>query len=166
MPEIEYDKLGDAVERAARSEGLELVGWELKGEGPKALLRITIDTDEGVTHENCVAVTRHVGTLLDVEDLIPHGYTLEVTSPGLGKALVDQASFDRHRGETARVRANEPVEGRTSFKGRIERVTPTGVTLVDVHGREHQIEFRQIVAANVVQAPARRHKRPVTGGQE
>jgi ribosome maturation factor RimP len=130
MPEVDFDKVGDAVERAVRSEGLELVAWALKGEGPKSLLRITIDRDEGVTHEDCVAVNNHVGTLLEVEDLIPFGYTLEITSPGLGKNLADRAAFDRHRGELARVRAGEPIEGRTSFKGRIERVTPTGVTLV------------------------------------
>lgn len=165
MPEVEFDKLGDAVERAVRAEGVELVGWDLRGEGPKSLLRITIDRDEGVTHDDCVAVTNHVGTLVDVEDLIPFAYTLEVSSPGLGKALSDRAAFDRHRGEVVRVRASEPIEGRTSFKGKIERVTPTGVTLADAHGQEHQIEFRQIVAANVVQAPKRTSRRPETGGQ-
>lgn len=165
MPEVDFEKLGDAIERAVRTEGLELVGWDLRGDGPNSLLRVTIDRDEGVTHDDCVAVTNHVGTLVDVEDLIPFHYTLEASSPGLGKGLADRAAFDRHRGETARLRASEPIEGRTSFKGRIERVTPTGVTLVDGKGVEHEFEYRQIVAANVVQAPKPRTKRPETGGQ-
>jgi ribosome maturation factor RimP len=164
MSAVDYQKIGDAIERAVRAEGLELVSWELKGDGPKSMLRVTIDRDEGVTHDDCVAVNNHVGTLLEIEDMIPYGYTLEITSPGLGKALADRAAFDRHRGEVARVRASEPVEGRTSFKGRIERVTPVGVTLVDSAGRDHEIEYRQILAANIVHAP--RAKRPVTGGQE
>ena len=68
-------------------------------------------------------------------------------------------------GGKRRIGASEPIEGRTSFKGKIERVTPTGVTLADARGHEHQIEFRQIVAANVVQAPKRTSRRPETGGQ-
>ena len=166
MPEIDFEKLGDVIERVVRSEALELVGWELKGEGPKSMLRVTIDSDEGVTHQHCVAVTREVGTILDVEDLIPSAYTLEVTSPGLGRNLADRAAFDRHKGEVARIRATEPIDGRQSFKGRIERVTPTGVTLADRHGQEHEILYNQIFAANVVSAPPRSSRRPETGGEQ
>ena len=165
MPEIDLDKIGDVIERVVRSEGLELVGWELKGEG-NSMLRITIDSDEGVTHEHCVAVNNQVGTILDVEDLVPNKYTLEITSPGLGRNLADRAAFDRHRGEVARVRAAEPIDGRSSFKGRIERVTPTGVTILDRHGRQHEIAYDQILAANVVQAPPRSIRRPETGGEQ
>ncbi|HQR37787.1 MAG TPA: ribosome maturation factor RimP [Blastocatellia bacterium] len=154
------------IERVVASEGLELVGWELKGEGSKAMLRITIDNDEGVTHEHCVAVNNQVGTILEVEDLIPFGYTLEITSPGLGKGLVGQPAFDRHRGETVRIRTSQPLENRTSFKGRIEKVTPTGVVLVDRQGQEHQIQYSQMFAANTVHAPARAGRRPETGGQQ
>lgn len=166
MPGIDYEKVDDVIERVTRSEGLELVGWELKGEGPKSMLRITIDRDEGVTHEDCVAVNNQVGMIFEVEDLIPFAYTLEITSPGLGRDLGDQAAFDRHKGETARIRASEPVDGRTSFKGRIENVTPTGVTLVDARGQEHALLYSQIFAANIVQAHKRPNRRPVTGGQE
>ena len=166
MPEIDYEQIGDVIERVVRSEALELVGWELKGEGPKSMLRITIDSDEGVTHQHCVAVNNQVGTILDVEDLVPNSYTLEITSPGLGRNLADRAAFDRHRGEVARIRAAEPIDGRSSFKGRIERVTPTGVTLADRHGQEHEILYSQILAANVVQAPPRSTRRPESGGEQ
>ena len=166
MPEIDLEKIGDVIERVVDSEGLELVGWQLKGEGPKSMLRITIDSDEGVTHQHCVAVNNQVGTILDVEDLVPNSYTLEITSPGLGRNLADRAAFDRHRGEVARVRAAQPIDGRSSFKGRIERVTPTGVTILDRHGREHEIAYTQILAANVVQAPPRSTRRPETGGEQ
>lgn len=165
MSEVNHEKIGDVIERVAGSEGLELVGWELKGEGSRAMLRIVIDRDEGVTHADCVAVNNQVGTILDVEDLVPFKYTLEITSPGLGKALSGQPAFDRHRGEVARIRASEPIEDRTSFKGRIGRVTPTSVTLVDSRGREFEIPYTQILAANVVQAPASARRRPESGGE-
>jgi ribosome maturation factor RimP len=166
MSQVEYEKVGSVIERVVAAEGLELVGWDLKGEGSKALLRITIDNEDGVTHEHCVAVNNQVGTILEVEDLIPFGYTLEITSPGLGKSLVGQPAFDRHRGETVRIRTASPIEDRNSFKGRIEKVTPTGVVLVDARGVEHQIQYSQMFAANIVHAPARAGRRSESGGQQ
>lgn len=166
MTEVDYEKIGNVIERVVESEGLDLVGWELKGEGSRSLLRITIDRDEGATHEDCVAVNNQVGTILDVEDLIPYRYTLEITSPGLGKALTDHKAFQRHQGEVARVRASEPIEGRTSFKGTVGRVTPTSVTLVDSRGQEFEIPFTQILAANVVHAPVGSRGRSESGGEQ
>lgn len=165
MTGIDERKIADVIERVAQTEGLELVGWELKGDGSRAsMLRITLDCDQGLTHEHCVAVNREVGTILDVEDLIPFHYTLEVTSPGLGKSLSGQPAFDRHRGEIVRVRVAEPFEGGPSIKGRVERVTPSQVIIVDRHGTEHTIPYTQILAANTVHAPGRANRRSETGG--
>jgi ribosome maturation factor RimP len=166
MTGIDYEKIGDVIGRVATSEGLELVGWELKGEGKGSMLRIVIDSDQGVTHQDCVAVNNQVGTILDVDDLIPHKYTLEITSPGLGKNLADRAAFDRHRGEVARIRAKEPIEGRTSFKGRIDHVAPDAVTLVDLRGQQHRVPLDQILAANIVQSPVRGRRQTEDGGEQ
>ena len=167
MTEIDLDKVGDVIERVVASEeGLELVGWELKGEGPRAKLRVIIDRDEGITHEDCVTINNQVGTILDVEDLIPYRYTLEITSPGLGKSLDSSKDFQRYMGQVARVRASAPIDGRTSVKGLIKRVSPSSITLVDSRGTEFQISFPQILAANVVHAPASTRKRPEGGGEQ
>src|ERR1041384_4275210 len=80
-----------------------------------ALLRVTIDRPEGVTHEDCALISTQLDTILDVEELIPFAYTLEVSSPGLGRALVapglrksDVArDFERHLGRVVRVRTGE-----------------------------------------------------------
>jgi ribosome maturation factor RimP len=165
MTGIDENKIADVIERVVQTEGLELVGWELKGDGSRAsMLRITLDSDQGLTHEHCVAVNREVGTILDVEDLIPFHYTLEVTSPGLGKSLSGQPAFDRHRGEIVRIRVSEPFENGPSIKGRVERVTPSQVIVVDRHGTEHNIPYTQILAANTVHAPGRGNRRSEAGG--
>ena len=165
MTGIDEKKIADVIERVVQTEGLELVAWELKGDGSRAsMLRITLDSDQGLTHEHCVAVNREVGTILDVEDLIPFHYTLEVTSPGLGKSLSGQPAFDRHRGEVVRIRVSEPFENGPSVKGRVERVTPSQVIVVDRHGTEHIIPYTQILAANTVHAPGRGNRRSEAGG--
>ena len=165
MTGIDENKIADVIERVVQTEGLELVSWELKGDGSRAsMLRITLDSDLGLTHEHCVAVNREVGMILDVEDLIPFHYTLEVTSPGLGKSLSGQPAFDRHRGEIVRIRVSEPFEGGPSVKGRVERVTPSLVIVVDRHGTEHNIPYTQILAANTVHAPGRGNRRSEAGG--
>ena len=153
MPDIDLERIARVVERIVVSEGLEFVHWDLRGHGPKSLLRVTIDRPEGVTHEDCVAVNNQLGTVLDVEDLIPFGYTLEITSPGLGRSLAGRADFDRHRGEIARVRASSEISGRVSFKGEIGRVAPDEVTLIEADGQQFTIPYSKILAANLVQAP-------------
>jgi ribosome maturation factor RimP len=156
MADVELNKIGEVIARVAASEGLELVHWELKGHGggkSSAFLRILIDRPEGITHRDCVAVDNQVSAAFDAEDVIPFGYTLEVSSPGLGKALAGQPDFDRNRGAVVRVRAKEAVDGRSSFKGRVDHVTPREVTLVDGDGHEFTISYTNILAANVVQVP-------------
>ena len=155
MADVELDRIGSVIERVTASEGLELVNWELKGHGggkSSAFLRILIDRPEGITHQDCVAVDRQVSTAFDEGDLIPFGYTLEVSSPGLGRALTGQPDFDRHRGQVVRVCAKEPIEGRVSFKGLVDRVTPKEVTVVG-SGQEFTIPYSNILAANIVQVP-------------
>ncbi|MCA1817620.1 MAG: ribosome maturation factor, partial [Acidobacteria bacterium] len=80
--EIE-ERIRGIAGRVASEHGLELVHAEVGVLGRNAAVRIFIDKPGGVTHEDCSAVSHHVGTLLDVEDYIASTYTLEVSSPGL-----------------------------------------------------------------------------------
>ncbi len=156
MADVELNKIREVIGRIAAGEGLELVHWALKGyggSGGKAFLRVTIDRPEGITHQDCVAVDRQVTAAFEAEDLVPFAYTLEVSSPGLGKALSGQPDFDRHKDAIVRVRAKEPVDGQVNFKGRVGRVTPKELTLVGRDGREVTIPYSNIFAANTVQVP-------------
>src|SRR5258707_12742119 len=88
-------KIEAIAERVAQSEGIEIVDVELKGGGRNQFLRISIDKPEGVTHADCELISQQVGTILDVENLIPGHYTLEVSSPGLERKLRKPADFER-----------------------------------------------------------------------
>jgi ribosome maturation factor RimP len=88
----------------AADEGLELLATEMVGNGPKAVLRLVVDSSDGVTLDQCSAVSRQASALLDVEDPIGHAYTLEVTSPGLERKLYTPDDFQRFAGERIKVR--------------------------------------------------------------
>ncbi len=91
---FEIDKVRAIAERVAASSGLETVEVELRGGGKARMLRIVIDKPTGVTHEDCANLSREVGTILDVEDVIPGAsYTLEVSSPGLDRKLFRPADL-------------------------------------------------------------------------
>src|SRR5271157_3298790 len=93
-------KIEEIAQRVAQPEGLELVEVEVKGGGNSRFVRISIDKPEGVTHADCELVSHQVGTILDVEDVVPGGrYTLEVSSPGVERKLTRPRDFERFQGK-------------------------------------------------------------------
>lgn len=127
---IEIDKVREIVERVARDYGLEVVDVEFRGGGKARMLRITIDRPEGVTHDDCSHVSNEVGTILDVEDVVPGAaYTLEVSSPGLDRRISKPAEFERFTGSLVKVSTREPHDGNRHFEGRLERYADGKLTL-------------------------------------
>jgi ribosome maturation factor RimP len=98
--------------------GYELVGVEYRQRGRAGgLLRVYIDTPEGVTLDDCTAVSHQLSAVLDVEDPIPGHYDLEVSSPGLDRPLFGVDQFERFRGRRAKVRLSAKLGGRRNYEG-------------------------------------------------
>ena len=108
-------RVREIAERAAAERGLELVHAEVAGGARTPIVRLFIDKEGGVTHEDCSEVSRHVGTVFDVEDFIPGAYTLEVSSPGLERPLRWPDHWRRFIGRQVRVRA-ESLPGRNQYE--------------------------------------------------
>ena len=118
---LDVDRVREIAERVGDSTGLEIVEVELRGGGKARMLRIFIDKSGGVTHEDCANLSREVGTILDVEDVIPGGsYLLEVSSPGLDRKLSRPADYERFTGSRVKVMTRQPVNGSRHFEGRLE----------------------------------------------
>jgi ribosome maturation factor RimP len=117
---VEWDRIRRLIERTVESQGYELVDAEYKGSGKSAILRIYIDKLEGISHRDCELVTEQVGTVLDVEDLIPSSYTLEVSSPGLDRKLVKESDYTRFDGKLARIQTRIPLNQQKVFRGRLQ----------------------------------------------
>lgn len=112
------EQITTIASRVAMSNGLELVELEFLGGGKQRMLRIYIDKPEGVTHQDCEAVSQQIGNILDAEDVIPgESYTLEVSSPGVERKLSKPADFQRFAGKKVKVVTHEPVENQKHWEG-------------------------------------------------
>ncbi|MCG5535380.1 ribosome maturation factor RimP [Ectothiorhodospira mobilis] len=129
--------------------GYVLWGLEYRVQGRSALLRLFIDAPQGVTLDDCAAVSDQVSGVLDVEDPIPVPYRLEVSSPGLDRLLFEPAHYDRYRGEEVRVRTAWPVEGQRNFRGVIRSVEEGSVEL-EVDGRRVRLPLEAVTRARLV----------------
>ena len=113
------EKIAQIAERVASSEGIELVEVECKGNTGSRIVRVFIDKPGGVGHTDCELISRQVGTILDVEEVVPGRYTLEVSSPGLDRKLLKLSDYERFSGKKARLKLHRPVNGRRQFTGRL-----------------------------------------------
>ena len=127
---LDVDRVREIADRVAASTGLEIVEVELRGGGKARMLRIFIDKPGGVTHEDCANLSREVGTILDVEDVIPGAsYLLEVSSPGLDRKLIRPADYERFTGSRVKLTTRQPVNGSHHFEGRLESFQQGRLTL-------------------------------------
>ncbi len=117
---VDWNRIQQLIQRATEGLGYELVEAQLKGPGKSSILRIYIDGPTGVSHSDCALVSEQVGTVLDVEDLIPFSYTLEVSSPGLDRKLVKDADYVRFDGKLARIQTKIPLNHQKVFRGRLK----------------------------------------------
>ncbi len=131
-PDEFRDVLGGVRAVAApivRALALELVDVECLGHGPGMVLRVCIDKPGGVTVHDCEQVHLSLGHALDVEDLIAHAYTLEVSSPGLDRPLKRREDYARVLGKQVNLKLRKPWEGQWRLVGRLLDVSEQGVTV-------------------------------------
>ena len=133
----------------AESEGLELIEVEVKGGGSQRLIRIAIDKPEGVTHGDCELISHQVGTILDVEDVVPGAYTLEVSSPGVERKLLKYKDFERFKGKKIKAILREPVENSRRWEGTLASCADGLINLEVAEGKTIQFPFDQVEKANL-----------------
>ena len=150
MREAVASKIEEIAQRVVQSEGMELVEVEVKGGGAHRLVRISIDKPEGVTHGDCELVSQQVGTILDVQDVVPGGrYTLEVSSPGVERKLLKPADYERFRGKKAAITMREEAEGRSHWEGAIAGFEDGRISLEIEPGKIIHLPFDQVRKAHL-----------------
>ena len=143
------EKIQALVTPAVEAAGYELVEAQWKREQPGWVVRLLVDKPGGITHADCERVSRVVSVLFDVHDIIPHAFSLEVSSPGLDRPLLRPGHFQRFAGKSAKVRLKAGIEGRRNFTGTIVAADEARLTL-EVDGKEHLLPFADLDRANLV----------------
>jgi ribosome maturation factor RimP len=167
---LDVERVREIADRVAASNGLDVLDIEFLGGGKARMLRVFLDKPAagndplaGVTHQDCANFSREFGTILDVEDVMPGSYTLEVSSPGLDRKLVKAADFSRFTGSRLKLTTRQPVNNTRHFEGRLESFQEGRLTLDlsvashksrkkmgDVAGQKIEIDFANVEKANLV----------------
>ncbi|MGH2349590.1 MAG: ribosome maturation factor RimP [bacterium] len=133
----------------AERMGLEVVDVQVTGGGKTTTLRVLVDRPEGgITVDECAKVNESLSRQLDLYDLFPHAYTLEVSSPGLDRPLRSEADFRRFAGRRAEVVMTAPVEGQRRFRGRVLGVVG-GAAVLEIDERQVHLPLDQLASAKL-----------------
>jgi ribosome maturation factor RimP len=142
--------IGKMLEPSIESLGYELVGVEYRSGGQGGgLLRVYIDSEQGITVDDCQKVSYQVSGVLDVNDPIPGHYTLEVSSPGMDRLLFRAEDYRRFAGSLVKLRLAYPVEGRRKFTGRLQGLED-GNILLELDGEQLSLPLEQVDQARLV----------------
>src|SRR3989441_4694960 len=142
--------------RVAAGYGLEIFDVQFRREAHGMVLRIQIDrpgpaatAEASVSVEDCAKVSRDLSAILDVEDVVPSAYTLEVSSPGLDRPLRHADDYRRFAGRRAKLVMRQAVDGQTFFRGTLGGIDD-GQVLIDADDKKrHRVPLGVITRANL-----------------
>jgi len=142
--------------RVADSYGLDIFDVQFRREAGGMMLRIQLDrpgpaatAEDSVSVEDCARVSRDLSAVLDVEDIVPTAYTLEVSSPGLDRPLRGAGDFERFAGRRAKLVMREAIDGQTFFKGRLAGVDGNAALIDTDDGARHRVPLTVVIRANL-----------------
>jgi len=141
------EQVWEITEPVVMHHGLEIVDIEYRRESHGTVLRFFLDREGGVGLDELAPMSRHLGDVLDVHDVVPAAYVLEVSSPGINRRLRQPQHFRRYLGKRVRIRTVAPQGSRRNFCGALVAVEDAGVVLGEDGDREF-IRFDNIAQAN------------------
>ena len=144
------DTLNSLIEPVVEGLGYELLGIEYISQGRHSILRLYIDSEQGIGLGDCEQVSRQVSGVLDVEDPLKGQYLLEVSSPGLDRPLFKAEHYMRHVGQPVKIRLRRPMDGQRKYRGELVAADELGILLRDAEtGQETHLAYADIEKANL-----------------
>ena len=141
--------LHQLLKPVVESLGYELFGIEHVLRRHSALVRVYIDSEAGITLNDCERVSQQISGVLDIEDPIRGHYILEVSSPGLDRPLFTPAHFRQFAGNTIKMELRQAVSGRRKLTGKLIGMQTDTVIIID-NGKEYCIPFNIIGKTRLV----------------
>ena len=139
----------DQLSAMVAEEGLEMLATEVAGSGPKTVLRLVVDGPDGVSLDQCASISRQASAMLDVDDLVRHSYTLEVSSPGLERKLYRREDYARFVGQRVKVRMHPTFREHRLVTGELLDVGSAVVRIIDDSGNEIELPLDEIFEARL-----------------
>ncbi len=149
MTESVLKEIERLIEPVLAEMGIELVDMEYHSGQGRRVLRIYADRPTGINLDDCAMVSREIGNLLDVKDLLQRHYVLEVSSPGLNRPLKREKDFLRAIGQKIKVKTAVPLKGRKNFSGVLQSFE-NGMLQLMLDDTVVQISEENVNKANLV----------------
>jgi ribosome maturation factor RimP len=147
--DFDIRKVTELVNPVLDEMGFELVDIEFLSQYGRWVLRIYADKEGGITLDECARVSREVGNLMDVKDVFPHEYVLEVSSPGLNRPLKKEKDFEQAIGKKVKIKMVTPINGRRRFTGYLKK-TLQGNVYIEMDDSSVVLSRDDIEKANLV----------------
>jgi ribosome maturation factor RimP len=141
--------LAQLIEPVVTALGYELVAVEHRRGTRSGLLRVYIDSPDGIGVDDCSRVSHQLSGVLDVEEPIAGQYTLEVSSPGLDRLLVKPQDYERFAGQMVKVRLHALLEGRRKLVGVLKGIEQDQV-IIEEEGKEWRLALHDIEQTRLV----------------
>lgn len=150
---MDIKKIRNAVEELVlpvmEDLGFELVDLRILAESGRTILRIMADRPGGITLDECVKLSREISPHLDVADIVPYAYNLEVSSPGLRRPLRKLEDFARFIDQPVAVTTEKTIDGRKRFKGINRGLDDKGSVLIEVDGHTFLVPWTMVADAKL-----------------
>ena len=143
------DSINRLLEPVCNAEGIELVHTEYQKEPGGKVLRLYIDKPDGITLDDCAAISRQAGDLLDIYIESDHRYRLEVSSPGANRPISKEDDFNRFKGHPVRIQSSRSIDGQKNFKGTLTGIKE-GIVSLTVMEKSVAIPFEDITKARLI----------------
>jgi len=133
---LSEDPINEAISSAITALGYCLLGVEWVSDEGVKILRVFIDSPQGITADDCAQVSRQINAVLDVSGLISDQYSLEVSSPGINRRLFTIGQAKDFIGSCVKVRLRSPLQERRNFVGTLCKITDNDELVLSIDGRE------------------------------
>lgn len=153
---LDRERVLAVVEPVLRAHGVEGVELVWRTERGQWVLVVTVERPdsripgEGITLDVCSEISRDLSAALDVADVIPQHYRLEVGSPGVERALYSARDYERFAGQLARLKLREPIDGQYVVRGTLHGLDERGQALLETERGELSVELANITSSRLV----------------
>ena len=149
MSDLIVEKVKGYLADLLRDMGLDLFDVQFRTETHGWVLRVFIDSAEGITLDQCADVSRELGQYIEVEEIIDHAYNLEVSSPGLERPLRSISEFRKYAGKKAKVKVHNAIDGVKTFEGVIGDVGDEVINMTLADGSSVQFTYDMLSKARL-----------------